>query len=140
MNPRHATGRIASLFVSLALSACFPLDGPEHRLDEQYYLWAADISEQMALYRQLPENGGIERVGQTVFAAGADRRHVIAQRHPQGDRTRTEYFILERAKDAPLADSKTSVRGPFTKEEFEQARVRLGVAPTLSFSVVLERL
>lgn len=132
--------RILSFLVVLTAPACFPFDGPEYRLDEQYYLGATDIAEQMALYRQISDKSGIERVGQTVFAAGVDRRHVIVQRHPSGDRTRTEYFILERAKDAPLADPSVSVRGPFSKEEFERARIQLGVAPALSFSVVLEKL
>lgn len=88
----------------------------------------------------MSDRDGIERLGPTVFAAGADAHHVVAQRHPAGDRTRTEYFILERARDMALASPGASVRGPFTKDEFERERVRLGVSPALDFSVVLENL
>ena len=132
--------RLPILLALVAAASCFPFDAGEHRLDEQYYLWATDISSQMALYRQVSDRDGIQRIGPTVFAAGADARHVIAQRHPAGDRTRTEYFILERASDTELASPAASVRGPFTKDEFQRERERLGVAPTLGFSVVLENL
>lgn len=140
MKPRRRPGRILTSLALLAAAACFPFDAGEHRLDDQYFLRATDVAQQMALYRQVSETGGIERIGRTVFAAGADPHHVIVQRHPAGDRRRTEYFIVERARDSPLAEPSASVRGPFTRNEFERARVQLGVAPTLRFSLVLEDL
>lgn len=137
---RRMPGRLLPLLALLVAVSCFPFDAGEHRLDAEYYLRATDIPAQMALYRQVSARDGIERIGPTVFAAGADTRHVIAQRHPANERARTEYFILERARDTDLASPAASVRGPFSKEEFERERVRLGVAPTLDFSVILEKL
>lgn len=132
--------RTLALAVSFSALGCFPFDGGEHRLDDEYFLRATDIREQMALYRHVSDGNGIQRVGATVFAAGADAKHVIVQRHPTGEPRRTEFFILERAKDTPHADPDASVTGPLTRSEFERARQRLGVAPTLGFSVVIDEL
>lgn len=131
---------IIRLLLVGALVACFPFGGDEHKLDDTYYLGATDINRQMSLYRRIG-NDGIGRVGATVFAAGWDTHHVIVKRHPNGDRSRTEYFILDRAKDdAPERDPSASVSGPFTQEEFVHARRGAGVAPSLDFTLVLREL
>lgn len=128
---------IASAFV---LSACFPFDAGEHRIDDQYYLWAPDVRSQMALYFRLAEDDGVGRIESTVFAAGADERHVIAKRHPGGVAGVTEYFIVDRTRDRDIARPSEVVAGPFTAAEFIAARRRLGVDPSLDFTVVLRDL
>ena len=85
-------------------------------------------------------NVDVTRVRATVFAAGWDAHHVIVKRHPGGDRTRTEYYILDRRKDGPQAPPRQSVVGPLTAAEFATRRTALGVAPSLTFRLTLHDL
>jgi len=62
------------------------------------------------------------------------------KRHPNGDRSRTEVYILDRSKDGPLVDPGVSVTGPLTAAEFDARRRELSVDSTLSFRVVLPEL
>jgi hypothetical protein len=152
---RMLGGRTCRAFLLVAVAtmpaSCFPFGGPEQRLDGPYFLRATDIPEQMALYRDAGNGNGIGRVGATVFAAGWDRRHIIVKRHPRVklspadrsrmDRTRTEYFILDRSKDdSPIRDSSASVTGPMSEAEFLAERRRVGVDPALDFTVVMKNL
>lgn len=129
-----------ALAASLSLVGCFPFDAGEVPLDGPYFLFATDISSQMALYYRIEHDAGIGRVDETVFAAGWDAHQVIAKRHPANDRTVTEYFIIDRAKDGPYADPKETVTGPLTAAQFAVARGRFGVDPALGFRVVLHDL
>ena len=115
------------------LTACFPFDGGGYRLDDAYELRAIDIPEDMALYRRLGGGNFVGRIERTVFAVGWDSVHLIAKRHPTRDRSRTEFYILERLKDSPGADPSASVRGPFDSLTFARERARLGVSPQLHF-------
>lgn len=136
----RALVRAAALAASLALAGCFPFDADEVPLDGPYFLWAADISADMALYYRLDHDGGVGRVDATVFAVGWDARHLIVKRHPANDRAVVEYFIVDRAKDGPTADPKATVTGPLTAAEFAAARRRLGVDSALDFRLVLHEL
>jgi hypothetical protein len=71
-------------------------------------------------------------VGPTVFAAGFDERFIIVGRHPQADRTKTEYFVIS------IADTK--VHGPASPEAFQALRNKLGVPTELQFSSVIDQL
>ena len=140
-NMKRRVLQLAATISLLLSSSCFPFSGDEYPLDEPYYLAATDVSKQMSLYRRIGKDEGIGRVEPTVFAAGWDKHHIIVQRHPNGDRSRTEFFILDLAKDdAPERAPSVSVTGPFTAGEFAEARTRAGVAPGLSFTLVLSDL
>ncbi|MDB4905991.1 MAG: hypothetical protein JWO05_775 [Gemmatimonadetes bacterium] len=130
----------ACVLLVIAPLSCFPFGGDEHSLEEPYYLAATDVGTQMTLYRRVGKDGGIGRVEPTVFAAGWDKHHVIVQRHPGGDRSRTEFYIIDRSKDAPNCGPEASVIGPFTAAEFSEARRRAGVDSTLAFTLVLKSL
>jgi hypothetical protein len=118
----------------LLLPSCFPFSGGEQQLDGPYYLFATDVPEEMALYYRVSPEGGVKRIAATVVAVGWDEHHLIAQRHPDNDRSVTEYYILERAKDSALADPQASVLGPLTAEEFDSQREVLKVAPSVEFN------
>ncbi len=120
----------------LTLSACFPWDAGGRKLDDTYELHAIDTREDMALYHRLPNGNKIGRIERTVFAVGWDSSHLIAKRHPTRDRTRTEYYVLERRKDSPSSDPSESVRGPYDSLAFDRERSRLGVNPQLRFQHV----
>jgi hypothetical protein len=124
----------------LLLAACNMCVAYDEELDGPYRLMAIDVREQMSVVYGSPDGSGTYRIGETVFAVGWDRRHLIAKRHPDGDSTRTEYYVLEREKDSPTAPASASVRGPFDSVAFEQARQTLGVAPTVRFTRLLREL
>ena len=128
-----------SLVVVLALACIF--DSEEHALDDTYYVGSIDLVDSMSLYHRVNSQAGIRRVGPTVFAAGFDSQFVIVKRHPSGDRSKIEYFLLDRIKDdSPTRDPATSVSGPFTEHEFAAARARAKVNPSLQFTLVLRKL
>ena len=124
----------------LGAGACSLFDYESHRIDGPYELVAIDVPSQMHLAYDIGDGASVGRVPATVFAAGADARHVIAKRHPDGDRTRTEWYILVRAQDSASADPSASVIGPLTEAQFGAERKRLGVAPSLEFTVVRRNL
>jgi hypothetical protein len=125
--------------LAIAIGVCVGCDGSVP-VDRPYVLKGVDTREQMALYYTLPHGDAVGRVDATVFAVGWDAHHIIVKRHPVGDRTQTEYFILDRAKDGPLVDPKLSVVGGFDSAGFVDARRRLGVDPRLGFQRVLRDL
>lgn len=126
--------RVAVLVGMLPLSACFPFSAGEEHLDGHYYLFATDVAEDMALYYRTGQEGGVRRIPPTVHAVGWDERHIIAQRHPENDRSVTEYYILDRTKDSAFADPEDSVVGPLTAEQFRDQRAVLDVSPALGFT------
>ncbi len=104
----------------ITLTVCFVLSGcSKWSIDTEwrsghFRLIAIDADSQMSL---IHEDSPVALVGPTVFAVGADEKHIVLKQHPakdQGcfdfDRTVTLYFIVDRDK---------SVRGPMKKEEFE---------------------
>lgn len=126
---------------SVLLSTACLFDSEEHKLDDVYYLGSIDLVDSMSLYRRIDAQAGIGRVGPTVFAAGFDSQYVIVKRHPSGDRSKVEYFLLDRNKDdSPGRDPTASVSGPFTEKEFAVARARAKVDTSLQFTLVLRKL
>jgi hypothetical protein len=136
---RRGVHAIARSFV-LASIGCFPFGAEDRHLDGPYRLFAADLPEQAMLCYDIGSGACVGRVAPTVFAVGWDARYVVAKRHPDNDRTRVEYFILDRAKDVASADPKVSTLGPYSESEYRAARQRLGVDPALDFRVVLRDL
>jgi hypothetical protein len=157
--------RFAGLLAILAVAGCSQLGAGEVRLVGPYYVVAATSRQDMALYYAPGREGRVGqwipgpsrlrsaerrsvsardslhlRVGPTVFALGRDDRHIIVKRHPGGDRSITEYFILTRAVDTASSGKAAAVTRPLTAAEFADARRRLGVSETLGFSFVLRDL
>ena len=87
----------------------------------------------MIVCYDLGEGGCVGRIEQMVLAVGHDPRYVVAARHPSGfdaapvDRSRVEYFYIDRACDGPRRDPAECVRGPFDAAAFgrEKSRLRL---------------
>src|SRR6478672_8112778 len=90
---------------------CFPFGAEDRHLDGPYRLFAADLPEQVMLCYDIGSGACVGRVAPTVFAVGWDARHMVAKRHPDNDRARVEYFILDRAKDFASADPQVSTFG-----------------------------
>jgi hypothetical protein len=132
-------GALAAVCMLVA-TACFPWSGGEHALEGPYALYATDVPAQMELVYAVGRDAYVQRVPATVFAAGWDATHIIVKRHPGGDRTRTEYYILDRRRDGPYAEPARSVVGPLTATEFAARRAELGVARSLDFRLTLHNL
>lgn len=89
-----------------------------------YRLIAIDTASQMSLIFE--GDGGLELVGATIFAVGADTEHIVVKQHPASDlgatsydRSITNYFVVEK-RSGGYAARKSGVRGPLTKAEFER--------------------
>jgi hypothetical protein len=112
-------------FLLACLTSCSLFDsGVEWRGGPYALLWI-DISEDMSLCRELGEGSWICRVDAMVFAVGWDGRYAVAKQHPAGDRSKTNYFIVDALRDTDLANQSDVVLGPLNKEEYEQQAVEL---------------
>lgn len=99
-----------------------------------YHLIAVDIDSQMSISYDLGGRSAIGRIDETVFAFGFDQRFIVAKQHPNGDRSITNYFYLDMAKDSEFAEPSDSVTGPLNLEEFEKAAKRLNL-PNFSHTI-----
>jgi len=108
-----------------------------------YQLAEVDTAEDTSLCYKLSSGDCVERIAQTVFAAGSDRTYVVAARHPHQfgdtrlDRSKTEYYYIVRALDGPRKDPSAAVRGPFDVAAFGREKQRLRLP---DFSVELTSL
>ena len=107
---------------ALVLAACgFATD---ERLDGRYRLVAVDVNEDMSVCYSLENGSCIGRISETVFAVGWNNSFIVAARHPKNDRSRVEYFYIDRAIDGELVDPSIAVNGPFDSDAFEQEKRR----------------
>jgi len=136
-----ASGSRLKLFVVLAmlvlLGGCSLFDfGIEWRGGPYGLVWV-DTTTDTSLSRDLGDGSWIGRIDSTVFAVGWDGRYLVAKQHPNGDRSQTNYFILDARKDEKYADPSEVVTGPLTALEFQRKSVELKLP---KFSKVLESL
>jgi hypothetical protein len=112
--------------VLLAFSAMLCGCGFVHdeQLTGNYRLIAVDVLEQMGVDRSLDGGVAVGRINETVFAVW-DQRYIVAKQHPRNNRTVTNYYYLEMAKDSSNADPGASVTGPLTEAEFNQRKTEL---------------
>jgi hypothetical protein len=61
----------------------------------------------------------------------------VAKQHPGGDRTVTNFFIIDATRETPRSVQRDVVRGPLTEAEFERLSHELGLP---SFTKVLASL
>ncbi|RIX27389.1 hypothetical protein [Sphingomonas edaphi] len=124
-------------FALFILASCSPQSS---RIDGPYLLDITDIPEDAMVCYELPKGDCIGRIEQTVFTVGSNEDYIVAARHPHKfedttlDRSRTEYFYLIRALDGPLVDPDVTVRGPFSRADFERERQRLDL-PAFSHEI-----
>jgi hypothetical protein len=125
VGPRSMKCALFTLFLFSALltscnewwiDTCWESDG--------YRLIAIDARSQMSLISE--EDKGLILIGATIFAVGADAKHIVLKQHPASDlgatsfdRSITNYFIVEK-RSGSFKDREAGVRGPLTKEEFER--------------------
>jgi hypothetical protein len=119
------------------LSSCGLFDsGIEWRGGPYALLWI-DTSENVSICRELADDNWIGRVDSTVFAVGWDGRYLVAKQHPDGDRSKTNYFIVDSRNDTPYVDPTKVVTGPLTALEFQRKTIEMKLP---KFSKVLKSL
>ena len=123
---------VAILSSCLALVACSKWSVDTEWKSGAFRLIAIDAKSQMSL---MHEDSPVSLVGPTVFAVGADERHIVLKQHPATDqaatsfnRAITNFFVVGRDK---------RVRGPLKKEEFDALSASLSLP---SFTKVFEDL
>lgn len=108
------------LFVAL-ITACNEWSIDTYWESDGYRLIAIDTRSQMNLIFE--GDGGSSLIEPTVFAVGADEKHIVLKQHPYSrftiDRSQTYYFIVEK-RSGNYEDRKAGVRGPLTMEEFDR--------------------
>jgi hypothetical protein len=120
------------IIVNIAASAAIALvaigcdSGTEWESGEYEVYWI-DVSSDLTLGRKLPDGNSIGRVGPQVFAVGADDRWVVATRHPDGDKTKKEYYYFAKSMDGPYKNGEEVALGPFTEKEFADLRAKHGL-------------
>jgi hypothetical protein len=119
---------ICSSIASIAalLVGCNGLSLDEYWRSERYVLIAIDAKGQMNLSFDKGDGSALGLVGATVFSIGADDKHIVVKQHPKTDsfghfdRSKTNYFVVERTASGSWADRKKGVRGPLSGEEFKK--------------------
>ena len=98
---------------------------------ERYVAMEVDSPEQMDLAFDTRDGSAMGLVGPTVFAVGADDRYIVVKQHPAkdaasaGDRSRTNYFYIERTNSPDFRERQRRVIGPLTEEEFRERATAL---------------
>jgi hypothetical protein len=128
----NETARLLALGLAcIGMAAC-----SSHRditVDGPYHLIAEGDEAQMTLCYDATD-GCIGRIAPTVYAVGVDATYVVAARHPEGDRSITEFYYLIRSADTPTVDTSAAVRGPFDGPAFERVRNQLHL-PALTYEL-----
>jgi len=120
-----------NVFATLLLTSALLVSGCGFSHDEHitgpYRLIAVDIDEQMSVSYDLGDGSAIGRIEETVFSVGFDKRYIVAMQHPGGDRSKTNYFILDMTKDSKYANPSESVVGPLSQTNFEASVKQLNL-------------
>lgn len=109
----------------------WPIDGP-------FYIGYIEDPRETRVMRCFPDGGcaGDELPDPVVYAAGADARYVVAARHPNGDRSKTEYYyVLRTPPDEKGYGLHKTLFGPFDAQTFEVEKRRLNLP---EFTTILD--
>jgi hypothetical protein len=98
---------------------------------ERYIAMEVDSPEQMHLAFDTEDGIAMGLVDATVFALGADDRYIVVKQHPAkdafsaGDRSRTNYFYVERTSSPDFRERQRRVIGPLSEHEFHERAAAL---------------
>ncbi len=102
--------------------------GTEWRGGPYALIWIDDPAN-VTLSYTLGDGGSVGRIESQVFAVGWDNRYLVAKQHPNGNKSSTNYFFIEAARDSKYAEPPKVVSGPFTEAEFAQKTKELNLPP-----------
>lgn len=127
--------RYALLAFFPLIHGCYPLDSGIEWRGGPYRLGWIDAPNAVTL-SFVGENGQLlERIDRVVFAVGWNGRYLVAKQHPDGNKSVTNYFIIDGANDGVAADPARAVTGPLDAAEFQNMTEQLrlpGFSKTLN--------
>jgi len=122
---------LAILMVALlsgCLGSCNFDSGTPWRSGPYALTWIDSPNDVWLEYRR-PGGGSDVRVDPRVFSVGRNALYVVAKQHPGGDRSVTNFFIIDATREAPRAERSDVVRGPLSEAEFQRLSHELGLPP-----------
>jgi hypothetical protein len=138
MMPRQPSNSLRSMRRSLAvlivavLSECLwscNFDSGTPWRSGPYALRWIDAPDDVRLEYRRPDGGSDVRVEARVFAVGRNEHYVVAKQHPGGDRSVTNFFVIDAICESPGSERRDVVRGPLTEAEFLSLSHELGLPP-----------
>ena len=111
------------------LTGCV-FDSGSKTLVGEYSVGWIDISCTMTIY-----NGPLGLMEGQIYHVGWDSDFIIAKRHPDCDKSKTDYFIIDIKENQKEKYSQTKgVYGPLDLERFNQLFGQLGIPKSVTFS------
>lgn len=102
---------------------------------DRYVALEIDSPEQMSIAFDVQGGSPMTLIGPTVFAVGADAHYIVAKQHPAkdaltpGDRSRTNFFYIERTASSGVQEQQRRVAGPLSEQEFRERAAALKLPP-----------
>ena len=116
------------LFSAILLPSC---DSWSFWQSGNYEVYAIDDSTRREFGVNLG-GGGIQGLVQPIVVGiGEDTRWIVIKRHPDGDKTRTEFFYLAKLEVDAQQRGEDVAHGPFTEAEMTQKTQELKL-PTIT--------
>jgi hypothetical protein len=122
----HAAARMLWLTCALLLAGCD--SGTPWRSGPYALLWI-DLPEEVRLSYYMGNGAWAQLIEPRVFAVGANDRYIVAKQHPGGNKSITNYFIIDIRAGAPSARSNGGVVGPLTGKAFAERATQLSLPP-----------
>lgn len=120
----HIQIAIVALMLSVSTLSCSLFDSGTEWKDGPYALLWIDIPADVTLSYSNNQRAWSPLVEKQVFAVGSDSRYIVAKQHPDGDRSKTNFYVVDRSRG-----EFHSVRGPMSEVEFTKITVQLGLPP-----------
>ena len=115
-----ALSLIGAMILTIVLSSC---DSGTKWKSGAYEVYWIDVD--LILGLDVGDGVSIGRVMDQVSAVGEDDTWIVAERHPDGDESITEYYYWAKASDHPHMNADEVVLGSFSEAEFQLIKKRL---------------
>lgn len=113
---------ILLVIAAACLTAC---DSGTKWKSGRYEVYWIDVSCDLTLGLALGSGSAIGRVMPQVYAVGEDDTWIVAARHPNRDKSKSQFYYFPKAQDHEHKNANEIVLGPFTEAEFEKLKSEL---------------
>lgn len=118
------------LIILFTIPGCGLFDSGSKTLVGEYSVGWIDTSCSMAI-----SIGPLGMMEGQIYHIGWNNDFIIAKRHPNCDKSKTDYFIIDINENQKEHHSQSrGVYGPLDKKAFDKAFVELGIPKSVSFS------
>jgi hypothetical protein len=132
----RSIGIVVLALLSASLCSCNFDSGTPWRGGPFALAWI-DRPDDVWLEYRIPDGGSQRLIEPRVFAVGWDGHYVVVKQHPNGNRSITNFFVIDATRESPRAERGDVVRGPLSEAEFERLSKELSLP---AFSKVLASL